>query len=290
MALVGWLIADKVRTMAMKAAETACSSLPGPKLELCPRPRVDSRERMPALVAHDLFGIVTIIKGYAELVPTAPSKELQQDYCLRILRACDRMVDMVDRSVELSKQESGLLVMKKRKVELAPFLADCLAAQTIKAQNKGMVLSLEIGAELSTASIDPGCVERVLSNLLENAIKFSHPTSTIKLTARVLADAVEIEVQDDGQGIPEAELATLFDAYQTGSARPTGGERSTGLGLAIVKELVLAHHGTIDVRSEVGHGTTFSVRLPLDGPGLSATYHGVDRRRASPQWTPNVLV
>jgi len=224
-------------------------------------------ERMPGQVAHDLLGIVTIIRGYAELASTEASKKLQAEYCCRILRACGRMVDVV----EHGRQESGVLVLKKKKVNLAAFLGDCLAAQTIKARNKGMVLSLELGAGSPTVSIDPGCVDRIVANLLDNAIKYSNPTSAIKLKARARADSLELEVQDEGPGIPEEELATLFDAYQTGSARPTGGERSTGLGLSIVKELVSAHHGAIGVRSEVGHGSTFSVRLPLDRADLAAS-------------------
>jgi signal transduction histidine kinase len=250
--------------MTSDAAQTASLAEPRRELALCARPPVDSRERMPGQVAHDLRGIVAIIQGYAELVPLEPSQKLQAEYCGKIRRACRRMLDMVDRSIERGRQDSDVLVLKKKEIVVASFLGDCLAAQTVKAHDKGMILSLEMGTGMPNVSVDPGCLERVLSNLLENAIKFSHPTGTIKLSAQVVGDSLEIEVMDGGQGIPEKDFATLFDAYRTGSARPTGGERSTGLGLSIVKELVLAHHGVVGVRSEVGHGSTFSVRLPLD--------------------------
>jgi signal transduction histidine kinase len=189
------------------------------------------------------------------------------------------MVEMIDRSV--GPRESGRPVIGPSQVDLAALLGECVAAQALRARDKGLVLRLEVGAELSVpVTIDPGGIERILDNLLGNAIKFCHPTSRITLRARSLAGVLELEVEDDGPGIPAAEQATLFDPYQTGSTRPTGGERSTGLGLAIVKELVLANRGTIGLRSEVGQGSTFSVRLPLEGRDLVAR----ERRGTSHGW------
>jgi len=265
-----------------------CSTIPGVALELCPRPGTEPRERMPGKVAHDLLGVVTIIRGYADLVAAEPSNTLKEEYCLRIRRACGRVVDMVDSALRLGEQASGVPVLKMKQVELDAFLADCIAEQELKARRKGTLLRLETSSANSTVSIDPGAVERITSNLLENAIKFSRAPATITLRGSVHRSSLVIEVQDDGPGIPTWEIPALFDAHRTGSARPTGGERSTGLGLSIVKELVEAHHGEVVVRSEVGHGSTFSVHLPLAPPerlaraGHEASHNCVIRPPAQP--------
>jgi two-component system sensor histidine kinase/response regulator len=247
--------------MAREAAEMTRPTKLRAGLVLCPSLAAENGEKMPAKVAHDLLGVVTIIQGFAELLQSEPDAKLRGEYSGRITRACRRLVDMIDGSRKN-------LSVKKQPVDLARFLGDCLAVQTIAAKKKGISLRLDLGSTLglgrAMVSIDPGCVERIVGNLLENAIKFSLPTTTITLRASILDDSLTIAVEDDGQGIPEAELATLFNAYQTGSVRPTGGERSTGLGLSIVKELVQAHHGVVGVRSRVGRGSTFSIRLPLE--------------------------
>jgi len=218
--------------------------------------------RIPADVAHDLLGMLTVVRGYAELVAAESSQAVRETYCSSILRSCSKMAALVGDSLDLSRIESGGLVVKTESVRLAPFLRDCLATQNLKATRKGIDLHLKI-AGTPTVWLDPACIERVLDNLLDNAIKYSRRGTTITLGATVGPGCMELDVHDRGQGIPPQEFSVIFEAFKMGTAEPTGGERSSGLGLAIVKKLVEAHHGEIRVRSEVGRGSTFSVRLPL---------------------------
>ncbi|HEV2762947.1 MAG TPA: sensor histidine kinase, partial [Pyrinomonadaceae bacterium] len=106
--------------------------------------------------------------------------------------------------------------------------------------------------------------EQVLNNLISNAVKFSHPQTTVKVhTARREKDVV-VAVSDEGQGIPEGEVERLFVPFASLSVKSTGGEQSTGLGLAIARKIIEGHGGRIWVQSEVGVGSTFSFSLPLN--------------------------
>jgi len=106
---------------------------------------------------------------------------------------------------------------------------------------------------------------QVVDNLLGNAFKFSHRDSKVVLGAREQGGELEIWVEDEGVGIPPEDLDRIFEEFTKGGSRPTAGESSTGLGLAIVKRIVELHGGRVSVESEVGKGTTFTIRMPLKG-------------------------
>jgi signal transduction histidine kinase len=107
-------------------------------------------------------------------------------------------------------------------------------------------------------------IRRVVDNVLSNAIHHSPVGGRIEVEVRRVDEFVRVAVSDQGPGIPSEDLDRLFDSFEKLSAQPTGGEKSTGLGLSIVKSIVDAHGGEIDVDSEVGRGTTFIVRLPVE--------------------------
>ena len=105
-------------------------------------------------------------------------------------------------------------------------------------------------------------IEQVLNNLIQNAVKFSHPDKTIDVRTEKKGGMIVVSVKDEGQGIPADELDKLFLPFQRTSVRSTGGEPSTGLGLAIVKRIVEGHGGKIWVESKPGVGSTFHFSIP----------------------------
>jgi two-component system sensor histidine kinase/response regulator len=115
------------------------------------------------------------------------------------------------------------------------------------------------------ASIDGARFNQVVDNLVGNAIKFSPPGTTVKVSLRSSDGNLLFSVQDQGPGISEEDRKLLFRSFQKLSARPTGGEKSTGLGLAIVKKIVDAHGGHITVDKAPGGGTVFTVTVPAGG-------------------------
>jgi len=126
----------------------------------------------------------------------------------------------------------------------------------------------ELGARMVTdffESLDRGKIAQVLNNLISNAVKFSHGGSRTRVRVTGANDVVTIVVEDEGQGIPAAEVPKLFQPFAKASVRSTAGEKSTGLGLAIVRKIVEGHGGRIWVESTCGKGSSFCFTLPV-GP------------------------
>jgi hypothetical protein len=143
----------------------------------------------------------------------------------------------------------------------------------VLASNKDIEIQTAIDGPLPKMRLDPDKIEQVLNNLISNAIKYSHPNSTITVQLTREDTHVLLSVQDEGQGIPAEDIDKLFKPFQRTSVQSTAGEKSTGLGLVIVKRIVKGHGGKIWVESEVGEGSTFFVSLPFNAEG-DASYGG----------------
>ena len=144
------------------------------------------------------------------------------------------------------------------------FLQEIWESNQLLAKTKSIDLKLTLKEPMPSVSFDAERISQVVTNLVSNAIKYSHPETTVTLSATTSGSRLQISVTDQGQGIPEDELPNLFKDFGRTSVKPTGGERSIGLGLAIVRRLVEAHGGRVWVRSEVGQGSTFCFSLPID--------------------------
>ena len=136
---------------------------------------------------------------------------------------------------------------------------------------------VEVGDAPCAAIFDPSRMEQVLNNLIGNAVKFSAGGTRVAVRVGCAAGCVRASVADQGPGIPEGELETIFKEFHRGTARPAAGERSTGLGLAIARRIVAAHGGTIGVESEVGKGSIFFFTLPAAPGGRPAPGKGLRR-------------
>ena len=138
---------------------------------------------------------------------------------------------------------------------------------TPQAEAKGIQLTLNEATGIPGLFVDgdPGRLDQVLSNLVTNALRHTEPDGgTVQLSAAYHADTVEIAVSDTGNGIADTDLPYVFDRFWKGDRARTHTEGTgSGLGLAIARQLIEAHSGQITVASTVGHGTTFSIQLPL---------------------------
>jgi signal transduction histidine kinase len=177
------------------------------------------------------------------------------------------MLNLINDLLDVTKIESGKLELRMKKIDLTQLLQENYAVNQMLAKKKQIELKLDIAPDIPSVEVDPERFNQVIDNLISNALKFSHPKTTVTIRLRSLApkqlDKVEIAVVDQGQGIPADEIAKVFDKFHRTSVQPTAGERTTGLGLAIVKKIVEALHGTIRIESQVGIGTTFYVTLPI---------------------------
>jgi signal transduction histidine kinase len=162
--------------------------------------------------------------------------------------------------------EAGVFDLELVQTDLHEVLAAACAAVESRAKRRGHRLVLAVEGQLGTVEADPEQLRRALANLLVNGVNFTPDGGLIELTARVEGDHVEIKVRDNGVGIDPEEQPRLFTRFFRGTFAVREAVQGAGLGLAITKTIVEGHGGEISVDSLVGHGTTFTIRLPRERP------------------------
>jgi two-component system phosphate regulon sensor histidine kinase PhoR len=242
------------------------------------------RQEFLSNVSHELRTPLTAILAFIETLEAGAidEKEASHRFLSIIRRNATRMHDLIDDILELSAIEAGNVQVRAEQVELSPIVTDVIASLASKAAAEGIVLRNTI-APGAVVFADARRLEQMLTNLVENGIKFNRPAGqvTIKFesgarqgegrrrdpeTEASHSEAPErdkIIVEDTGEGIPAQHLERLFERFyrvDRARSRDMGG---TGLGLAIVKHLARAHGGEVSVRSELGKGSTFTIELPL---------------------------
>jgi signal transduction histidine kinase len=150
------------------------------------------------------------------------------------------------------------------KTDCTALAAAVVSSMEAYATQKGIQLALSFPKEMPAAHTNASMVTRILENLVSNALKFSNRGTSVKVQVEIKEGEIIVSVSDQGPGISPADHARLFEKFSKLNARPTGGEHSNGLGLAIVKKLVEQLHGRVGVASELGHGATFWVAIPVN--------------------------
>jgi PAS domain S-box-containing protein len=223
----------------------------------------EEREVYLHTISHDLRTPLTVIEGHAQLLQARagdgdfdPGESIDA-----IIKGVQGMTGMIDTLVDTAFLESGQLELKKESVHLPSFIEDYLHRAEIALGRER--ISLGIPPELPAVKVDPRRLERILSNLLSNALKYSYAGSTVSLTARMEGEEeVRVSVHDEGPGIDPEDLPHIFERfYKTKHGRKGKG---IGLGLYISRLLTEAHGGRIQVASEPGKGCTFSFTLPMN--------------------------
>jgi signal transduction histidine kinase/CHASE3 domain sensor protein len=215
-------------------------------------------------VSHELRTPLTSIAGYLELLLDAEAGELtspQQRMLEVVGRNTRRLRELIEDMLILSKIEQGGFRTSRRPVDLVTVVRGAVTAIEPAARKASIGLHCDL-AETLELSADADQLDRVLSNLLANAVKFTPPEGTVTVTAKRDGDTVILAVADTGMGIPQAEQQALFARFFRASNAIHQAIPGTGLGLAIVRTIVDNHHGQIEVRSTEGAGTTVTVRLP----------------------------
>jgi signal transduction histidine kinase len=184
-----------------------------------------------------------------------------------ILDNCRHLVRLLNDLLDLARSDAGRLTIRPRPTQLAPLIEEVV--RTLRAQTDGseQTLTERIEPNLPLVQVEPDRIRQILVNLVTNAHEYSPEKASIEVTARVADGGVEIDVTDNGPGIPPAQVEHIFERFVRGDAGLTQRVGGTGLGLAISKSLVDLHGGTIGVDSVVGRGSTFKVVLPPAPPG-----------------------
>jgi two-component system sensor histidine kinase KdpD len=213
-----------------------------------------------AVASHELRTPLTALLGFSELLARRAYETAEVRRMAEVMnRETARLVRIVDDFLDLSRLERGLEPrLSRSRVEVAPAVD---AALEVFRRTGSHELVVECPAELPAIDADADAVDRILKNLVGNAMKYSPPGSVVRVAARVRdAEAVEFSVHDAGRGIPAESLPRVFEPYYR--APGVGSARGAGLGLAVVKALVDAHGGAIRMESVPERGTRVTFRLP----------------------------
>jgi signal transduction histidine kinase len=159
--------------------------------------------------------------------------------------------------------------MELQIVSPARLLEKIHAMHKQNAARKNIVIDLQVEPDLPEISVDPGRMVQVLSNLVDNALLYTPEGGRVKMSARVVAEGLEVRVQDSGPGIAEDELELVFERFYRSDPSRQRNEGGSGLGLAIAKSIVEKHNGRIWAESRPGEGTTIVIHLPIPGESTS---------------------
>jgi len=212
-------------------------------------------------VSHELRTPLTAIKGFVETIESRTEAE-NRPYLEIIRRNTDRMIAIVEDLLVLSELEERGARIDKTEVDMRPLAESILMMFEKRAADKGLALSLEAPPDLPPLRADPGQMEGLLLNLIDNAVKYTEKGS-VKVRLSVREAQLAVEVEDTGPGIAADHLPHVFERFYVVDKSRSKKLGGTGLGLSIVKHIVLAHKGSVSVKSRVGEGTAFSVLLPL---------------------------
>jgi signal transduction histidine kinase len=227
-----------------------------------------SQRDFVANVSHELKTPLTSIQGFAQAMMdgTVDTPETRKQAAQVIYNEAGRMHRMALDLLDLARLDAGLVNLQMSPVDIRALLEGIIAKFAPMASTAGVVLSANYAHDLPPLLGDGDRLAQVFSNLVDNALKFAPEGGSILLRAVRDGDEVQVVVDDTGRGIPKEDVQHIFDRfYQADSARAGGQQHGAGLGLAIVREIIAAHGGRISVRSTLGRGTAFIVRLPLKG-------------------------
>lgn len=223
-----------------------------------------TRREFVANVSHELRTPLSLIKGYVEtlLDGALSDPELSAKFLQTIERHSNRLTNLIEDLLTISRLESGQITLQLRAIPLRAFAASLLGELQTRARERGTTIVNDIPDQL-TGRADPDRLEQVFVNLVENAIKYGRAKGRVTVKGRIANGHVELCVADDGPGIPADARERVFERfYRVDKARSREGG-GTGLGLAIVKHIVQSHGGKVWLESDPGQGAQFFFTLPV---------------------------
>lgn len=224
----------------------------------------DNQKKFIANVSHDFRSPLTSIKGYLEamLDGTIPT-ELHEKYIGIVLNETERLTKLTNSLLTLNNLNMKGMVLEKTKFDLNRMIRAIAASFEGTCQQKRIGIELVLTGERLSVLADKSKIEQVLYNLLDNAIKFSHTDSAIRIETTEKHGKVFVSVKDSGIGIPKDSLKLIFDRFYKTDVSRGKDKKGTGLGLSITKEIIQAHNENINVISTEGVGSEFIFSLPV---------------------------
>jgi signal transduction histidine kinase len=223
-----------------------------------------ARRDLVAAISHDLRTPLASIRAMVEAINdgVAGDPETIARYLQATQGETERLARLIDDLFEVSQIDSGALRLNVEPGSLHDLISDTIRSLSAQADQRGIKLLGSVDPGLPMVPFDSARVQRVLDNLIGNALRHTPPGGEIEIRAVVDGDDVRVDVRDSGEGIPAHEQAHIFERSYRGEKSRSRGGGGAGLGLTIARGIVLAHLGQIWVHSEPGQGTIFSFTLP----------------------------
>ncbi len=211
-------------------------------------------------IAHDLRSPITRMRGIAEIALTGKTSDEEHVAMAGIIvEECDRLLGMINAMLDISEAESGLMKLDAQNVDLAILLRDVCDLFQPLAEDRSIAIAIE-SPESASVPGDLKKLQRVFSNLVDNALKYTPTGGSVAITIEEKTNYTVVTVKDTGSGIPEQDLQHIFDRFFRGEkSRSAAGN---GLGLSLAQAFVLIHGGTITAANVPGQGSQFAVILP----------------------------
>ena len=220
------------------------------------------KSQFVSMVSHEFKTPLTTIALSSDLLKRYDdrmSTQERREELSVIEKTIEHMSELLDNVLTVSRWEAGKIKFEPEAIELQPF-CQRLAARYQALCESTHTIEFAVKTTHDTLTIDPTLFEYILSNLLSNAIKYSPDGGRVSFGIDEQGEAVSFRISDQGLGIPHADRQNLFESFHRGEN--VGNIKGTGLGLSIVKKLVELHHGTIEVKSQLNHGSTFIITIP----------------------------
>jgi signal transduction histidine kinase len=211
-------------------------------------------------VAHDLRTPVTRLRGLAEIgLQGEPSPQQCREALANCLEESERMLTLLNSLMDISEAETGTMRLRLVTVKMAELVGEIIDLYQYVGEEKNISISVECSPDI-TVIADRSRLSQGLANLLDNAIKYNFPGGQVFIEVRQERQHTTVVVKDNGAGIPAEEIPKIWDRLHRGDKSRS--EPGLGLGLSLVRAIVHAHKGHIDVQSQLGAGSTFTVSLP----------------------------
>ena len=223
------------------------------------------QDEIISTVSHEMRTPLTSIRGFSQTLLNSWDKiddESKKKFVKIIEEQSNRLINLVENILTVSKENSEILVLKKSNVNV---LIDKILP-LFKERFKTHKFILNCDKNILPVNIDEDKFQQILTNLLDNAGKYSNEGSTITLTSKVIEDWVTLSVKDEGVGIDEKDFDKLFKKFSRIENHLTSKAQGNGLGLYITKNLVEKMNGKIEVKSKSGEGTEFLIKFPIYNP------------------------
>ncbi|HAH07869.1 MAG TPA: hypothetical protein DCM05_15325 [Elusimicrobia bacterium] len=218
-----------------------------------------------SLVSHELRAPLICVEQYVDAILTGAVGKIvpeQEDILRRISIRMEGLLGLIDTWLNLNRMKTGKYDAGMKEFGVLPMLREAVETLQPAAQARGVRVSVD-GPEGLNITADPECLKILFMNLIGNAVKYNRENGSVSIRAAALEEGgASIEVRDTGRGIPAEDLPLIFDEFYRGRDGGKDKPAGSGLGLALVRQIVQLHDGRIDVNSELGKGTSFSVTLP----------------------------